>query len=208
VIVAIEAASTDVSLAAADDSGQVRAVDGWEAGHRHSAELLPRLEAMLAGLGWALGDVRLVVVGAGPGSFTGLRVAMSLGKGMAAASGARIRSAGSLDAWLAADKEAEAAVVRAGASESYLLPRDGELAIVAHDDMPASLRARPAAAPRELAALLGLGRARPPHAAAGALIGLALAAPADDNLDRLEPRYLRAPRGAAIGTGEERVRWL
>jgi tRNA threonylcarbamoyl adenosine modification protein YeaZ len=207
-IVAIEAASTDVSLAAADDSGKARAVDGWEAGHRHSAELLPRLEAMLAGLGSALGEVRLVVVGAGPGSFTGLRVAMSLGKGIAAAAAARIRAAGSLEAWLAADAEAEAAVVRAGAAESYLLPRGGELAIVAHDEMPESLRLRPVAAPRELAALLGLGRARRPHAAASALIGLALAARADDDLERLEPRYLRAPRGAAIGTGEERVRWL
>lgn len=51
---------------------------------RHAAALLPALEFLLRTSGTTRGDVRGIVVGAGPGSFTGVRVAASTARGLAA----------------------------------------------------------------------------------------------------------------------------
>jgi tRNA threonylcarbamoyl adenosine modification protein YeaZ len=49
--------------------------------HRRSAEAVaPALEQLLARLGWRPPDVELVAVGIGPGSFTGLRVAITMAR--------------------------------------------------------------------------------------------------------------------------------
>ena len=84
-IVAIEAASTDLSLAIADPDGGTIADDAWTSSRRQSAELLPRLQALLAARDRELVQLSGIGVGSGPGSFTGLRVAMALAKGLAVA---------------------------------------------------------------------------------------------------------------------------
>ncbi|MGH2781301.1 MAG: tRNA (adenosine(37)-N6)-threonylcarbamoyltransferase complex dimerization subunit type 1 TsaB, partial [Thermoleophilaceae bacterium] len=86
-IVAIEGASTELSLALAEPDGTLIADDGWTSAQRQSAELLPRLLGLLDRSNRTLGDLGAVAVGLGPGSFTGLRVAMALGKGLALAAG-------------------------------------------------------------------------------------------------------------------------
>jgi tRNA A37 threonylcarbamoyladenosine modification protein TsaB len=70
VIVAIEAASTDPSVAVAAPDGTLLGVDGWSATPRQTHELLPRLLALLAGSDGTLAQVSAVAVGIGPGSFT------------------------------------------------------------------------------------------------------------------------------------------
>ena len=123
VIIAIDAASTDLSLALAEPDGTLIADDAWSSAQRQSAELLPRLLALLDRVERPLGTTTVVAVGTGPGSFTGLRVAMALAKGLAF--GLRIPIVGvpSLEAWLDADPEAVAAIARAGAREAYVLER-------------------------------------------------------------------------------------
>jgi len=208
VIIAIDGASTDLSLAVAEPDGTLLGEDAWSSVQRQSAELLPHLLELLERVELPLRETTVVAVGTGPGSFTGLRVAMALAKGLAA--GLRIPIVGvpSLDAWLEADTAAVAAVARAGAREAYLLRRDDAgPRIVDRDELP--LTASVVAA-GELATAFGLTDARRPRGAIAiasrASVRLATD-PAGDDLRTLEPIYLRAPRGVPAESGE-RVKWL
>ena len=53
-----------------------------ETAPRHSELVLPAIEEALRSAGAALRDVGAVVVGAGPGSFTGVRIAAAIAKGL------------------------------------------------------------------------------------------------------------------------------
>lgn len=53
------------------------------AGQRHSALLLPMIEALLAETGLSLAQLDGIAFGAGPGSFTGLRIACGVAQGLA-----------------------------------------------------------------------------------------------------------------------------
>jgi tRNA threonylcarbamoyl adenosine modification protein YeaZ len=208
-IIAIESASSDPSLALAAPDGVAFAVDGWAGEGRQASELLPHLLALLERSGRELSEATALAVGIGPGSFTGLRVSMSLAKGIAYALGLPICGVPSLTAWLLAEPEAVAAVARAGAQETYVLPRDeAEPRIVASAELPALLGSQLVVAPSELASAFGLGNARSPAAAASAIASLAAERlaklPQGDDLERLEPAYLRAPRGIRPDSAEVR----
>lgn len=64
----------------------------------HSETLLPEVRRLLERCGLVPADLEEVVVGAGPGSFTGVRIAASLAKGLCAATGAGLRAYSSLAA--------------------------------------------------------------------------------------------------------------
>ena len=67
--------------------------------HRASnTQLLPRIDALLAEQGVAHGELACIVVGRGPGSFTGVRIAMATAKGVASALGVGLVGVSSLDA--------------------------------------------------------------------------------------------------------------
>ena len=211
-IVAIESASTDLSVALGADGGEVLAVDGWRSEGRGAHELLPRLLALMARSGHRLDQASAFAVGSGPGSFTGLRVGMSLAKGLALALRRPIVGVPSLEAWLEADPEALAAVARAGAREAYLLLRgDAAPRIVDRDELPSEADVAAIVAPGELAEAFGLVRATPPASAAAAVAAIAAARlavdPAGDDLARLEPAYLRPPRGLGQLAHAEATPW-
>ena len=206
-IIALDGASTDLSVALAAPGGGRIAEDAWSSAQRQSAELLPRLLALVPD-GRSLHEATLIAVGTGPGSFTGLRVAMALAKGLALGCGVPIIGVPSLAAWLDAEPDAVAAVARAGAREAYLLERgSANPSIVDRDKLPSG---GILVAPAELAAAFSMPAARRPRGAVAiARRGAArLAAdPAGDDLRTLEPVYLRRPRGVVSESGE-RVRWL
>ena len=206
-IVAIDAASSDLSLALASPDGALVADEAWTTQQRQSAELLPRLLDLLARNGRDIRSVSAVAVGTGPGSFTGLRVAMALAKGICIALERPIHGLPSLAAWLEAEPQAVAAVARAGAREAYVLPRGSAApVIVAGEDLATRLAAAHVVAPAELAVAFGLVNAVRPHAAP-AIARAAANRREGDDLATLEPIYLRAPRGVAV-EGEGRVTWL
>jgi tRNA threonylcarbamoyladenosine biosynthesis protein TsaB len=66
--------------------GEVRAVEA-RAGQRHGELVLPMLETLLAQARLAIRDLQAVAFGAGPGSFTGLRIACGIAQGLAFARG-------------------------------------------------------------------------------------------------------------------------
>lgn len=211
-IVAIESASTDLSLALAAPDGRQLATDGWRSEGRGAHDMLPRLLALLERSGHRLDEARALAVGIGPGSFTGLRVGMSMAKGLALALGRPIVGVPSLEAWLEGEPQARAAVARAGAREAYLLLRgEPEPRIVDRDLLPAEAGSAPVVAPGELAEAFGLAGAIAPVRAAPAVAVMAAArlavAPDGDDLARLEPAYLRQPRGVGQLPHVEATPW-
>jgi tRNA threonylcarbamoyladenosine biosynthesis protein TsaB len=82
-IAAFETASEWCSVALWLD-GEVHAIEA-RAGQRHGELVLPMLQTLLAQAHLAIGDLQAVAFGAGPGSFTGLRIACGIAQGLALA---------------------------------------------------------------------------------------------------------------------------
>ncbi|MBV9192099.1 MAG: tRNA (adenosine(37)-N6)-threonylcarbamoyltransferase complex dimerization subunit type 1 TsaB [Betaproteobacteria bacterium] len=93
---AFETSSEWCSVALSID-GDIAAVER-RAGHRHSELALPMLEQLLAGAGLKPADLQAVAFGAGPGSFTGLRIACGLAQGLALARDLPVIGISSLEA--------------------------------------------------------------------------------------------------------------
>ncbi len=198
-IIAFDSASVDQSVALADPDGTILGQDAWTAPRGQGSDLLPRLLDLLDRQRMALQAATGVAVGIGPGSFTGLRVGVALAKGLAAGLAIPIVGVPSLEAWLAAEPGAAAALVRAGASEAWVVTRgDPEPRLHPFDTLAPEARDAAVVAPRDLAGELNLTHATPPDRAAAAIATRAaerLRAHAADDLPLLEPIYLRPPRG-------------
>lgn len=80
-LVAMDTATRFASLAL-HDGFRLRFEMTWEAGRRHTVQLTPRLVSALEDLGLDLDALTGVAVTLGPGSFTGLRVALAVAKGL------------------------------------------------------------------------------------------------------------------------------
>jgi tRNA threonylcarbamoyladenosine biosynthesis protein TsaB len=81
-----------------------------EVGQRHSERLLPMLQQLLADAGLQLGDLDAIAFGAGPGAFTGLRIACGVAQGLAFGAGRPVVAVGNLEALaLVASESAPAA---------------------------------------------------------------------------------------------------
>ena len=96
VILAIDTATELCSVAVLDGE---RLVERTEAvGQKHSERALPLVDAVLADAGLRLADVAIFAFGAGPGSFTGLRIACGLVQGLAYGCGRPVVGVGNLRA--------------------------------------------------------------------------------------------------------------
>jgi tRNA threonylcarbamoyladenosine biosynthesis protein TsaB len=189
-----------VALASAD--GTVMADRHWQSRHRHGEELLGRLEEALAEIGFSRRDLTGVVVGTGPGSFTGLRIGMATAKTIAYALGIPIVGVSSTRALAlaAAKTDARAAEVTislpAGAADRYV----HRFRIT--DGLPAEVEGpQLVATPQTSNEIDGEGVAG--LAAALAQLGApALAAGETDDPATLVPAYVALPRGLAAVAAE------
>jgi tRNA threonylcarbamoyladenosine biosynthesis protein TsaB len=76
--------STSTASVALFDGQRVLSETTWLAGREHSTRLLVEVETAFERIGRTPTDLTGLVVARGPGSFTGVRVALSVAKGMAA----------------------------------------------------------------------------------------------------------------------------
>lgn len=83
-LLAIDTATALTGLALYGPHGLL-AESVWESGRNHTAQLLPQIDTLLRYAGATPADVTVIAVGLGPGSWSGLRVGLSLAKGMALA---------------------------------------------------------------------------------------------------------------------------
>ena len=84
-------------------NGKVLARAFLRSPRRHAARLLPAIRGVLVASGAQLGDLAGIVVGSGPGSFTGVRVAAATAKGLTEGCGVPIWAYSSLAAAAASE---------------------------------------------------------------------------------------------------------
>ena len=83
VILVLDTATRRPTVGLANAGGQLIASRAWASQHRHGEELLTRLDEVLAEASMARRAIGGVIVGTGPGSFTGLRIGLATAKTIA-----------------------------------------------------------------------------------------------------------------------------
>ncbi len=210
--------ATAVALRLADGAVREARDDPGEGAHPgHATRLLPMAEELLGGARLELGDVGRIAVGAGPGTFTGLRVGIATARGLAQSCGAELVPIPSLaalarPALAAAGGRPVLAAIDARRREVFaaVFSADGEALATARALAPADLGAliAEAGAGPPLAVGDGVLRYREQTESAGAepapegsplhllrgsaVCELAASAPAQP-LDGVLPDYLRRP---------------
>jgi tRNA threonylcarbamoyladenosine biosynthesis protein TsaB len=205
-------------VALARPDGSVLAERRWLSRHRHGEELLQRVDEVLAEIGGDRSALTGVVVGTGPGSFTGLRIGLAAAKTIAYAMNVPIVGVSStlalaLAAASDADNDELVVTLPAGAADRYVhrvridagLPRELEAPqLVADHDVGEGQvavdfdpgKAPAGAAQRGAAALAGLGSALSRLGARRLADGLI------DDAAHLVPAYIALPRGIARAVAE------
>jgi tRNA threonylcarbamoyladenosine biosynthesis protein TsaB len=211
-LLAIDTSTSRIVVAAGRPDGSLIRVLDWPAGHRHGEQLLAGVEQLLGDTGLARSGLSGVIVGTGPGAFTGLRVGLATAKTLAHAMGLPIAGVGTGEALLHAVAGAgkgplalllpagphDRVLVRAGAPATLLpggtdpdLPRSTTFVAVDLDGRaPTKASELGATASQGLgAALVELGAAR-------------LRNGTGDDVERLVPEYVTLPRGVSASKGE------
>jgi tRNA threonylcarbamoyladenosine biosynthesis protein TsaB len=83
-LLAVDTSTVQVGLAVYDGA-QVIGEYAWRSSQRHTVELAPAIANLLSRSGLTMDNIRALGVALGPGSFTSLRVGLSLVKGLALA---------------------------------------------------------------------------------------------------------------------------
>ena len=191
------------------------AEDSRRVSNAHGESLMPMVSALFDRVGWRPGDIARWGVGIGPGSFTGVRIAVATAKGIALATGAELVGVTSLDAiaqGLGGDGELVVSTVSAGKGELYVQARRGGSVVLSPTHLPiarvavevgvAGSGSRSVVVVGEAAKAVdwsALGSAvvlqtEPPHDLPHAsAVGRIAAARAAEDADALEPFYVRPP---------------
>lgn len=96
-LLAIDTSTVFTGLACWDKSGLLGECV-WDSGRNHSVQVLPQIDMLLHHIGHVPSDVAVVGVAIGPGSWSGLRVGMSIAKGLAVAGDVPVVGICTLDA--------------------------------------------------------------------------------------------------------------
>ncbi len=135
-ILALECSQPDASLCLADAEGRTLYSAHWHAERNHDAHLFPALQEAMDTLGTA--PLSLILVGAGPGSYGGVRVALAAAVGIATVTGARTVAIPSWDA-LAAEAGENACIISDARRGGWTLRHpDGRIDVVSTGELPSA----------------------------------------------------------------------
>src|SRR5688572_15548377 len=115
-LLAVDTSTAQMGLAIYDGS-QVISEYAWLSSQHHTIELAPAISELLTRCGLTMENIRGLGVAIGPGSFTSLRVGLSLVKGVALARGLPLVGIPTLDILAAAQPASKlplAAIIQAG----------------------------------------------------------------------------------------------
>jgi hypothetical protein len=212
-LLVVDTATTTAVIALGTPDGALIATRSWLAGYRHGEELLARVEGLLAEQRIDRRDLGGLVVGTGPGAFTGLRVGIATVKGLAYALGLPVVGVPTGEALLEAARAALASPDGGGGRQGLVLvqPAGQSDRVLTRPGTPSRILpggADPELGPGERLVAVDLaGRDDDDAVGLGTLArdGLAealLAAGAarlrtggGDDLARLVPEYVTLPRG-------------
>jgi hypothetical protein len=211
-LLAIDTATSEIVVAVGHPDGRPIAVRRFAAERQHGERLLGAIAGLLADAGLVPADLGGIVVGTGPGAFTGLRVGLATAKTLAHELGLPIAGVSTGAALIASAANANRTgaagtaddetvlVVPAGPQDRIEIRGSGEARLLPGGREPES--------GGRLMAIDLEGRAPEPALALGrrALDGLAAALLAiganqlrerseGDDLERLVPEYVTLPRG-------------
>lgn len=215
-LIALDTATSVVIVAAGRPDGSIIDTASFAAEHRHGSHLLPTIETVIQRAGLTLDSLQGIVVGLGPGAFTGLRVGLATAKTLAHALEVPIVGVSTAEALIAAG-ELDA---RDAASAELLLPAGP------HDRVRVVAGRRPAleagASAPESSGTIAVdlpGRASEAALARGrdALSRLPatllrmgaerLRSGSGDDAERLVPAYVSLPRGVTSEVDEGAMSW-
>ncbi len=97
-LLAIDTSTVDAGIACYDGERGALGECVWRAGRDHTAQLLPQIDLLLRHIRCARSDIQAIAVALGPGSWSGLRVGMSVAKGFALARDLPLIGIGTLQA--------------------------------------------------------------------------------------------------------------
>lgn len=132
-ILAIECSQSQASLCLYLNSGVVYSTC-WKSERNHDSFLFPALQTALAELGSAHLDILLV--GAGPGSYGGVRVALAAAVGISTVKGARVVS---IDSWSSLAEDGACIISDARRGGWTLRYPDGRIAVLSTTELLAEL---------------------------------------------------------------------
>ena len=96
-LLALDTSTRLAGIALYDGERGLIAEHHWHSANQHTVELMPQVAQLLDQSGFNARDLRAVAVALGPGSFTGLRVALAAAKGLALAGGLTLLGIPTLD---------------------------------------------------------------------------------------------------------------
>lgn len=213
-ILAMDTATTRIVVATGSPEGQFDGSTTWAAGYRHGETLLATIESFLAERNIGRSRLSGIVVGTGPGAFTGLRVGLATAKGLAHGLGLPIVGISTAEALLAGvpDGEGEPVLLLPAGPADRILVRSGS----SPELLPGGRE--PELAPGERLVAVDLDGRAPADAIecgeqarnglGSALIRLGAGRLSDgvvDDLAGLVPEYVTLPRGVTSQAGE--VAW-
>ncbi len=211
-ILALDTATTAVVIATGSPDGVVDGISTWAAGHRHGETLLPSIERFLGEQNIRRSRLTGIVVGTGPGAFTGLRVGIATAKGIAHGLRIPIVGVSTAEALLAASGVERAALLLPAGPSDRLVVRAGQ----APEALPAGMEPKLGAWERLVAVDLD-GRAAADALARGELARARLGhelirmgaerlrADGPSELETLVPDYVTLPRGVRAADGS--IEW-
>jgi hypothetical protein len=194
-ILAIDTATTQVVIATGSSSGVADGISTWTAGYRHGETLLPSIGRFLGEQNIRRSRLTGIVVGTGPGAFTGLRVGLATAKGIAHGLGIPLAGVSTGEALLAASGVPRPVLLLPAGPSDRLVVRAGEtlVALDLEGRAPADALQRGDAARARLGhELIRLGAER-------------LLAAGPEELETLVPDYVTLPRGVRAADGS--VAW-